>query len=382
MSTPALLLSRYRQLSPTASIRVSPLCLGAMTFGASDGEMFGECSKETAFAILDHFYQQGGNFVDTANGYRAGESEMWLGEWMASRNNRDDIVLATKYAAGYRGHEKDRIQVNYGGTGTKSMRLSVDASLQKLQTSYIDLLYVHWWDYTVSIPELMHALNDLVAAGKVHYLGISDTPAWVVSKANQYARDHGLRQFVVYQGLWSAAKRDFERDILPMCRDEGMGLCPYGVLNQGRFRTEEGFRERDQTNNAGGRNIIPLSEHDRNVSGVLERVAMSKGVPMLQVALAYVVQKAPYVFPIVGVRKVEHLMGVEPAVHIALTDEEVNAIENAYEFDPGFPHTFLSGSMFARGTPKGGYAPDDVWWTKMLGTFDWVEGAKAIRPQP
>ncbi|KAE8422594.1 Norsolorinic acid reductase B [Aspergillus pseudocaelatus] len=382
MSTSAPLLSRYRQLSPTASIRVSPLCLGAMTFGVSDGEMFGECSKEAAFAILDHFYQQGGNFIDTANGYRAGESEMWLGEWMASRKNRDDIVLATKYVAGYRSHEKDRIQVNYGGTGTKSMRLSVDASLQKLQTSYIDLLYVHWWDYTVSIPELMHALNELVASGKVHYLGISDTPAWVVSKANQYARDHGLRQFVVYQGLWNAAKRDFERDILPMCRDEGMGLCPYGVLNQGRFRTEEGFRERDQTNNAGGRNIIPLSEHDRNVSRVLEIVATSKGVPLLQVALAYVAQKAPYVFPIVGVRKVEHLMGVEPAVHISLTDEEVNAIESAYEFDPGFPHTFLSGSMFAQGTPKGGYTPDDVWWTKMLGTFDWVEGAKPIRPQP
>ncbi|KAK6826682.1 Ta [Aspergillus parasiticus SU-1] len=382
MSTSAPLLSRYRQLSPAASIRVSPLCLGAMTFGVSDGEMFGECSKEMAFAILDHFYQQGGNFIDTANGYRAGESEMWLGEWMASRKNRDDIVLATKYAAGYRGHEKNRIQVNYGGTGTKSMRLSVDASLQKLQTSYIDLLYVHWWDYTVSIPELMHALNDLVASGKVHYLGISDSPAWVVSKANQYARDHGLRQFVVYQGLWNAAKRDLERDILPMCLDEGMGLCPYGVLNQGRFRTEEGFRDRDQTNNAGGRNIIPLSEHDRSVSRVLDIVATSKGVPLLQVALAYVMQKAPYVFPIVGVRKVDHLTGVEPAVHISLTDEEVNAIENAYEFDPGFPHTFLSGSMFAQGPPKGGYSPDVVWWTKMLGTFDWVEGAKPIRPQP
>ncbi|KAE8310496.1 Norsolorinic acid reductase B [Aspergillus transmontanensis] len=382
MSTSAPLLSRYRQLSPTASIRVSPLCLGAMTFGVSDGEMFGECSKEMAFAILDHFYQQGGNFIDTANGYRAGESEMWLGEWMVSRKNRDDIVLATKYAAGYRGHEKDRIQVNYGGTGTKSMRLSVDASLQKLQTSYIDLLYVHWWDYTVSIPELMHALNDLVASGKVHYLGISDSPAWVVSKANQYARDHGLRQFVVYQGLWNAAKRDLERDILPMCLDEGMGLCPYGVHNQGRFRTEEGFRDRDQTNNAGGRNIIPLSEHDRSVSRVLDIVATSKGVPLLQVALAYVMQKAPYVFPIVGVRKVDHLTGVEPAVHISLTDEEVNTIENAYEFDPGFPHTFLSGSMFTQGPPKGGYSPDVVWWTKMLGTFDWVEGAKPIRPQP
>lgn len=105
-------------------------------------------------------------------------------------------------------------------------------------------------------------------------------------------------------------------------------------------------------------------------------------VTVLQVALAYVVQKTPYVFPIVGARKVEQLMGVEPAVHISLTDEEVNTIENAYEFDPGFPHTFLSGSMFAQGPPKGGYSPDVVWWTKMLGAFDWVEGAKPIRPHP
>lgn len=133
---------------------------------------------------------------------------------------------------------------NFTGTGTKSMHVSVAASLAKLQTSYIDLLYVHWWDFSVSIPELMQSLNHLVVQGKVLYLGVSDTPAWVVSKANQYARDHGLRrecpwecplprvpeladfpspsEFCVYQGRWSAASRDFEREIIPMCRDEGV----------------------------------------------------------------------------------------------------------------------------------------------------------------
>lgn len=105
------------------------------------------------------------------------------------------------------------------------MHTSVAASLKKLQTDYIDLLYVHWWDFSASIPELMQSLNHLVVQGKVLYLGVSDTPAWVVSKANQYARDHGLRQFCVYQGRWSAASRDFERDIIPMCRDEGVSLC-------------------------------------------------------------------------------------------------------------------------------------------------------------
>lgn len=258
------------------------------------------------------------------------------------------------------------------------MRISLEASLRKLQTTYIDLFYVHWWDYTVSIPELMHSLNDLVVSGKVLYLGISDTPAWVVAKANQYARDHGLRQFTVYQGMWNAAMRDFERDIIPMCRDEGMGLCPYGVLNQGRFQTEEGFKEREKRND--GRNFIPLSEHDKKVSRVLEDVANAKGVELLQVALAYVLQKTPYVFPIVGARKVEHIKGVVPAVGITLTTEEIEKIESAYTFDPGFPHTFLSGTLFGDGAPQGAYGPGDVWLTKPLGTFDWVGYPEAIVP--
>lgn len=372
-------LSRYRQLAPTASVRVSPLCLGTMTFGTANSERYGECSKESAFDILDYFYSQGGNFIDTANTYREEQSEIWLGEWIASRKNRDEMVIATKYTTGYQNHHKGKIQANYGGNGMKSMRVSVEDSLRKLQTDYIDLFYVHWWDYTVSIPEVMHGLNDLVTSGKVLYLGISDAPAWVVSKANQYARDHGLRQFVVYQGMWNAAMRDFERDIIPMCRDEGMGLCPYGVLNQGRFQTEQGFKEREVKND--GRNFIPLSEHDRNVSRVLEDVSKAKGVELLQVALAYVFQKTPYVFPIVGARKVDHIRGVAPAAGISLSEEEEQKIESAYEFDPGFPHTFLSGTLFSNEPPKGAYGPGDVWLTKALGSFDWVESSNSITSQ-
>ena len=258
------------------------------------------------------------------------------------------------------------------------MKIRVDRSLQKLQTSYIDLFYVHWWDYTVSIPELMHNLNDLVVAGKVVYLGISDTPAWIVAKANQYARDHGLRQFSVYQGMWNAAMRDFEREIIPLCRDEGMAMCPYGVLNQGRLQTEAGFKEREKHN--PGRKFIPTSEHDKKVSRVLEDVASAKGVDLLHVALAYVMHKAPYVFPIVGGRKVDHIKGSIAGLTVSLTDEEIQRIESAYPFDYGFPHTFLSGSMFDHSTPKMADGPGDVWLTKVLGTFDWVEPPKPIKP--
>jgi aryl-alcohol dehydrogenase-like predicted oxidoreductase len=163
----------------------------------------------------------GGNFIDTSNNYQGEESEEWIGEWITARKNREQIVVATKYTTAYpnpTGPNPPKWMVNYQGQHAKSLKVSVEASLKKLQTDYIDLLYIHWWDFTTSIPEIMQSLNHLVAQGKVLYLGISDTPAWVVAKANQYARDHNLRQFSVYQGKWSAADRDFERGIAVRCR--------------------------------------------------------------------------------------------------------------------------------------------------------------------
>jgi aryl-alcohol dehydrogenase-like predicted oxidoreductase len=371
-------LFRHRQLAPTANVRVSPICLGAMNFGDADKERMGECNKETAFEIMDTFKKLGGNFIDTANGYQNGQSEEWVGEWLTSRNNRDEMVIATKYSSAYRTHEKDKIQSNFGGNGTKSLRISVENSLRRLQTSYIDLLYVHWWDYATSIHELMHSLNDLVISGKVIYLGISDTPAWVVAKANQYARDHGLRQFSVYQGMWNAAMRDFERDIIPMCQDEGMALLPYGTLGQGRFQTEVMFKEREK--NSPGRKKKP-TQLEKAVSKVMEEIATEKGTEITSIALAYVLQKAPYVFPLVGGRKVEHIKGNIEALQIQMTDEEIAKIEEAYPFNPGFPHTFLSGTLFGdegdrQEVPRG---PGDVWLTNIMGTFDWVDGPKPIK---
>jgi aryl-alcohol dehydrogenase-like predicted oxidoreductase len=259
------------------------------------------------------------------------------------------------------------------------MRNSIERSLKNLQTDYMDLFYVHWWDYTVSIPELMHSLNDLVASGKVNYLGISDTPAWVVTKANQYARDHGLRQFVVYQGMWNAGMRDFERDILPMCMDEGMGLCPYGVLGQRRFQTEASFNEREKSKE--GRNFVPLSDHDRKISKVLEDISKRKDAAIFDIALAYVMQKAPYIFPIVGGRKVSHIQGNIDGLAVSLSEDEVKEVEAAYPFHHGFPHIFLSGSMFRGTESRPANGPGDVFLTAGSGDFDWVEGPKALRPK-
>jgi aryl-alcohol dehydrogenase-like predicted oxidoreductase len=349
-----------------------------MNFGNAHKERMGECGKETAFEILDTFKSRGGNFVDTANGYQDGESEEWLGEWLTSRKCRDEMVIATKFSSAYRKHEKDKIQSNFGGNGTKSLRVSVNNSLKRLQTSYIDLLYLHWWDYATTIPELMHSLNDLVVSGKVIYLGISDSPAWVVAKANEYARNNGLRQFVVYQGLWNAAIRDFERDIIPMCKDEGMALLPYGTLGQGRFQTEAAFKDREKSN--PGRKGKPSSV-ERAVSQIMEGLAVAKNTAITSIALAYVMQKAPYVFPIVGGRKVEHIKSNIEALKVDLTKEDIDKIEEAYRFDPGFPHTFLSGSHFGDewDTPKVPQGPQDVWLTNIMGTFDWVQGPTPIK---
>ncbi|KAH7061981.1 NADP-dependent oxidoreductase domain-containing protein [Paraphoma chrysanthemicola] len=337
------LLDFQRVLSPTAGIRVSPLCLGAMNFGDAWEGLMGKCDKKTTFEILDYFYEQGGNFIDTANNYQGEESETWIGEWLASRKNRDAIVIATKFTTLFPdpyGPNPPRQKANYAGNSTKSLRVSLEASLKKLQTDYIDLLYVHWWDFSTSIPELMQSLNQVVTSGKVLYLGVSDTPAWVVSKANEYARNHGLRPFSVYQGRWSAADRDFEREIIPMARDEGMALCPWGALGGGRFTTEQKRKDADTGRDP---NFAKPSEKDIKISQKLESVAQQKGTALTSIALAYIRAKYPYVYPIVGGRKIEHLKGNIEALAIDLTDEEVDDIDSAVDFDIGFPMNFLFG---------------------------------------
>ncbi|KAJ5114077.1 hypothetical protein N7456_002611 [Penicillium angulare] len=338
-ASPKSHLGRYRLLAPTAAVKVSPLCLGAMNFGDAWKERMGECDKETSFNIMDTFYENGGNFIDTSNNYQNGESEAWVGEWMEKRGVRDEMILATKYTSPYVLHDKSKIQANYIGNNAKSLKLSVEASLRKLKTDYIDLLYVHWWDWSTSVDEVMTSLNQLVTSGKVLYLGISDTPAWVVSKANQYARDNGLRPFSVYQGQWNAARRDFERDIIPMCAAEGMGLCPWGSLGSGAFKTVVQREELSKNGNPGRQ--VATRETDIEVSKVLEKIATRHNSTITSVALAYVMHKFPYVSPIVGGRKVEHLHGNIKALELQLEQQDIEEIEGAYEFDHGFPMTFL-----------------------------------------
>ena len=196
--TPSLL-SRYRQLSPSAAIFVSPMCLGTMNFGDKYASMMGECSKQTTFDILDHYFEQGGNYVDTANSYHDGQTEMWLGEWMTSRGNRDQVVLATKYTGPHRRTAQGiKVRVNYGGNGMKALRLTLKDSLKRLQTEYVDILWLHWWNYTATIPEVMHGLND--PSSRLARFFISAFPT---HQRGWWPRPTSMRETTACVHLWS-----------------------------------------------------------------------------------------------------------------------------------------------------------------------------------
>ncbi|KAF9555639.1 Aldo/keto reductase [Agrocybe pediades] len=341
-------LGKYRVLSPNAGVHVSPIVLGAMSIGDKWGDVgMGAMDKESSFKLLDAYYDNGGNFIDTANNYQDETSEQFIGEWAEKRGIRDQLFIATKYTTNYKQRDDSINQrVLYVGNNAKSMHISVEASLKKLRTSYIDLLYMHWWDYDTSIEEVMRSLHNMVVQGKVLYLGVSDTPAWVVSKANQYARDHALTPFVIYQGAWNVMERSFEREIIPMARSEGMALAPWNVLAAGKIRTDEEEERRRKTGEKGRQMMghdWERSEKEKKVCKALEHVAKQVGTKSITaVAIAYLMQKTTNVFPIIGGRKVEHLLSNIEALEISLSDEQIKHLEDVVEFDPGLPSSMIT----------------------------------------
>ncbi|MCJ1474481.1 hypothetical protein MMC13_003139 [Lambiella insularis] len=304
-------------------------------------------AKKTTFELLDYFRAQGGNFIDTANNYQNEESETWLGDWMTSRKARDQMVVATKYSMNYQNYagEEKAIYSNYGGNSSKSPHLAIEASLKKLQTSYSDILYVHWWDNVTAASELMLSLNALLIQGKILYLAISDAPAWFVARCND------------------AAARDFERDILlGLCAAEGMAIAPFGALGMGEIKTKA------QLERGEGRKPYRPIKNAAPVNAVLEAIAERKGSTITNVALAYVMHKAPYVFPICGGRKVDQLRGNIEALSLGLSEKEMKEIEAATPFDAGFPLNWL-----------GSKAEIDS-LVDARGKFNHVEDLEPIRP--
>ncbi|KZT63480.1 arylalcohol dehydrogenase [Daedalea quercina L-15889] len=370
---PATALGHHRALAPLAGVHVSPMCLGSMSLGTKWDPVTGSTTKEETFKLLDAFYEAGGNFIDTSNNYQDEESEIFIGEWMEARGIREQIVVATKYSSNYKRGQEVRQMTHYAGNNMKSLHNSVEASLKKLRTDHIDLLYVHFWDWSCGIEEVMNGLHNLVVTGKVLYLGISDSPAWVVAKANTYARCMGKTPFCIYQGLWNVMQRDFERDIIPLARAEGMAIAPWGVLASGRIRTDEEEERRARTGE-GGRADMASDEwkrtpEQRAVCQALEKVAAEVGAKSITaVAIAYVMQKTTYVFPVIGGRKINQLRDNIEALEIALSPEQIAYIESMVPFNPGFPAVMCG---------------DGSWYCPLQGSaghFDRWPFQQALRP--
>jgi len=317
----------YRLLG-NSGLRVSELALGAMTFGTETG--FG-VAKEESRKVYEKFREAGGNFIDTANVYAKGTSETFLGEFMGA--DRERIVLATKYTGGMRSRD-----INATGNSRKNMMDSVHASLKRLQSDYIDLYWVHARDYLTPIEEVMRGLDDLVCQGKVLYVGISDTPAWVVSQANTLAEFRGWSKFVGLQIRYSLVDRSVERELLPMARSLDLAVTPWGILGSGIL---SGKYNKDA--NAAGRAQMRghLPERSLSIAGEVIAVANEMGVTPSQVAIAWVRQGEGNIIPLVGARTEQQLQENLGALAVTLDRDALQRLESASAIEPGFPHDML-----------------------------------------
>jgi aryl-alcohol dehydrogenase-like predicted oxidoreductase len=341
---------RYKLLGRTG-LRVSELCLGAMIFGDVRGSW--GTSKEEAARILGAFAEAGGNFVDTANYYAGGESERILGELVAS--NRERWVIATKYGLNTRPGDP-----NGGGAHRKSLVRSLEESLRRLRTDYVDLYWVHIWDAFTPIEEVIRALDDVVRSGKALYVGISDTPAWIVSRAVTLADERGLESFSALQVPYSLVERTVERDLLPMARALDLAVTVWaplgGGLLTGRYGTDRERPKDTRLAGIGGRHEEnTLSRRNLAVADAVNAVASEQGIGATQVAIAWVLaqrRRRGVVIPIVGARAEAQVRDNLGALEVKLTEVELGRLDAASQVAPGFPHDF-GGARLAYGDTLG-----------------------------
>lgn len=318
------------QLFGHSGLRVSPLCLGTMTFGEDWG--WGADSMVSR-AIFDAFLEAGGNFIDTANVYTEGSSEKILGELIQA--DRDHIVLATKYTLSNTTHNP-----NKSGNHRKNLVQSVEKSLHRLRTEYIDLLWVHAYDYLTPVEEMMRALDDLVRAGKILYLGISDTPAWVIAQANTLARERGWTPFIGNQLEYNLTERTPERDLLPMSTALGLGVVAWSPLAAGLL-TGKYLQNRGEGTGGRMEGSTTFRFNERNDLIVAEVVAIAQELQTTpaQVSLAWLRQQG--VIPIIGARKLDQLKDNLASLNLTLPDNALSRLQQVSAIDLGFPHDFV-----------------------------------------
>jgi aryl-alcohol dehydrogenase-like predicted oxidoreductase len=350
-ATENLSLDTYRLLG-RSGLRVSPLSLGTMTFGTTWG--WGADEPE-ARRIFDAYVDRGGNFVDTASGYTQGASEGFVGDFVKGR--RDRLVIATKYTMNIETGDP-----NAGGNHRKSMIRSVEQSLERLQTSYIDLLYLHVWDSTTPVEEILRGMDDLVRAGKVLYVGISDTPAWQVSRMQAIADLRGWSPLVALQIEYSLIERTVEQDLIPMAREMGLGVLPWSPLGSGvltgkysRADLDAGDGVSDPTGTR--KNVAAaagsLTERSLGIADVVGDVADETGHSRAQVALAWTLLEPAVTSTILGARTLEQLEDNLGALDVTLTPDQRARLDEASAIELGFPHRLLR-SVMPRGLIFGG----------------------------
>lgn len=333
------------QLLGRSGLRVSDLCLGTMTFGEDWG--WG-AAKDEARKIYDAFREAGGNFIDTANIYTNGSSEKLVGEFIAG--HREEVVVATKYTnatSGFSG--KPGTDANAGGNQRKNMVQAVEASLKRLGTDYIDLYWQHIWDGMTPVEEVMRAFDDLIRAGKVLYVGISDAPAWVVSKSNTLAELHGWTRYVGLQIEYSLLERTVERELVPMAKDQQMTMLAWSPLRNGLLTGKYLPENVKQSEAEGARMHSEMMKGfgtvEESVHGtVREIVAVGEqlGVSAAQVALAWLRTRPVPVIPIISARKLTQVEDNIRSLDVTLSAEQIARLDKASAVSMGFPHDFLA----------------------------------------
>jgi len=317
-----------------SGLRVSELALGTMTFGEEWG--WG-ANKADSKKVFDMYSNAGGNFIDTANRYTEGTSEEYVGEFVKA--DREHFVLATKYTLFTR-----RDDPNFSGNHRKNMVQALEASLKRLDTDFIDLYWLHAWDFTTPEDEVLRALDDMVRAGKILYIGISDTPAWIVSRMNAIAELRGWTQFTGLQIKYSLLERTVERELLPMARKLDMAVTPWGVLDGG-ILTGKYNKKRDE---AGRAQIYKsISDEKLKIAAEVIKVADKIGKTPSQVALNWVRQQPGVIIPIIGAKTEKQLKDNLECLNFTLNEEQMNQLNEASKIDMGFPHEFLTSETIA-----------------------------------
>jgi aryl-alcohol dehydrogenase-like predicted oxidoreductase len=306
---------------------VSRICLGCMGFGdAEQGFHKWVLNEEHNRPVIKKALELGVNFFDTANIYSAGTSEEILGRALKDFADRDEVVIATKVWG------RMREGPNGGGLSRKAILSEIEESLRRLGTDYVDLYQIHRWDYDTPIEETMEALHDVVKAGKVRYIGASAMFAWQFQRTLHVAEKHGWTRFVSMQNHLNLIYREEEREMLPLCRAEGIGVIPYSPLASGRLTRDWSSETtlRSETDQVAKRKYDATAETDRLVVERVADIAEKHGVPRVHIALAWLLQKQPVTAPIIGATKISHLEDAVGALSVKLTPEEVASLEEPY----------------------------------------------------